>query len=130
MRLVIALARTVTCLPRPLPSPPNSISYSWVAEKTRRGFCKGLWQRNGRWILFQLQSSLQRPSEQVFFLLISTFNEKDNVIESYYLSRIFQNPEYGTFAQSTKLGVFECNVLNTICSSSSKSEWTISSSHI
>jgi hypothetical protein len=72
---------------------------------------------------FNYQAHYNAHLNKCFLLLISTFNENDNVIQSYYLSDLFENREYGTFSQSTKIGVFECNVLNTVCSSSSKSEW-------
>jgi hypothetical protein len=72
---------------------------------------------------FDYQAHYSARLNKCFFLLMSTFNEKDNVIQSQYLSDIFDDQEYGTFSQSTQLGVFECNVRNTVCSSSSKDEW-------
>ena len=69
MRLVIALATTVSMSAATAAEPAELYQLQLRCGKNAAEvFAKVLWQRNGRRILFQLPSSLQRSSEQVFLL--------------------------------------------------------------
>ena len=124
MRLVIALATTVSMSAAAAAEPAELYQLQLRCGKNAAEvFAKDYGNGTDDGYSFNYQAHYNAHLNKCFFLLISTFNEKDNVIQSYYLSDLFENREYGPFSQSTKIGVFECNVLNTVCSSSSKSEW-------
>ena len=125
MRLVIALATTVSMFAATATAEPAELYQLQLGceKNAAEVFAKDYGNGTDDGYSFNYQAHYNAHLNKCFFLLISTFNEKDNVIQSYYLSDLFESREYGTFAQSTKLGVFECNVLNIVCSSSSKSEW-------
>jgi hypothetical protein len=124
MRLLIAFATTVSMSAAAAAEPAELYQLQLQCEKNAAEvFAKDYGNGTGDGYSFNCQAHYNAHLNRCFFLLISTFNENDNVIQSYYLSDLFENREYGTFSQSTKIGVFECNVLNTVCSSSSKSEW-------
>ena len=88
MRLVVALATTVSMSAATAAEPAELYQLQLrCGKKRRRGFCKGLRQRNGRRILFQLPSSLQRPSEQVFLLTnidVQRKGQRDPVVLSIW----------------------------------------------
>jgi hypothetical protein len=124
MRLLIAFATTVSMSAAAAAEPAELYQLQLQCVKNAAEvFAKDYGNGTDDGYSFNYQAHYNAHQNRCFFLLISTFNENDNVIQSYYLSDLFENREYGTFSQSTKIGVFECNVLNTVCSSSSKSEW-------
>jgi hypothetical protein len=126
MRLVIALATAVIMFAAAAAEPNAALDQlqdrcgKSAAEVFANDYNNG---KGDDEYSFSYQAHYNAHLNKCFFLLMSTFNEKDNVIQLYYLSDILENREYGTFSQSTKLGVFECNVLNIVCELGSKSEW-------
>ena len=105
MRLVIALATTVIMSATTF-AEPNAVFYQLqlrCGKNAAEVFAKDYGNGTDDGYSFNYQAHYNAHLNKCFFLLISTFNEKDNVIQSYYLSDLFENREYGTFSQSTKM---------------------------
>jgi hypothetical protein len=105
MRLVVALATTVIMSATTF-AEPNAVFYQLQLQCEKNAaevFAKDYGNGTDDGYSFNYQAHYDAQLNKCFFLLISTFNENDNVIQSYYLSDLFENREYGTFSQSTKM---------------------------
>ena len=123
MRVVLGLATIVAIFAASAAAEPNTALQERCGKYAADAFAKEYGNGTDDGYSFNYQAHYNTHLNKCFFLLTSTFNEQDNIIQSYYLSDLPEDQEYGTFAQSTKLGVFECNILDTVCSLGSKSEW-------
>ena len=107
MRLVIALATTVSMSAATAAEPAELYQLQLRCGKNAAEvFAKDYGNGTDDGYSFNYQAHYNAHLNKCFFLLISTFNEKDNVIQSYYLSGLFENRDYGIFSQSTKKWCF------------------------
>ena len=90
MRLVIALATTVSMSAAAAAEPTELYQLQLQCEKNAAEvFAKDYGNGTDDGYSFNYQAHCHARLFMCFFLLISTFNENDNVIQSYYLSDLF-----------------------------------------
>jgi hypothetical protein len=107
MRPVIALATTVIMTAAAAAEPAELYQLQLHCEKNAAEvFARDYGTGTDEGYSFNYQAHYNAHLNKCFLLLISTFNEKDNVIQSYYLSDFFENREYRTFSKSTQKLVF------------------------
>ena len=92
MRLVIALATTVSMSAAAAAEPAELHQLQLRCGKNAAEvFAKDYGNVTDDGYSFNYQAHYNAHLNKCFFLLISTSNEKDNVIQSYYLSDLFEN---------------------------------------